>query len=239
MKTSRFSCLLVLISILFSTNYSYADDSSGQRWILVTGEGVVEAPPDLAVFRLGVQTNAKSPQLATQANNKAVEKILSVLMKKGIGERDMETANFRLSPKREYVKNKPPVVIGYQVSNTLVIQVRELERVGEYMQLAIEAGGNNFESLSFQVEDSKQYLEKARVIAVKNAQSKAKMMTDPLKVRVGPPLTISELTNQSRPMQARRMMEASADVTMSDVPVRAPNELSVSARVQVKFSLIE
>jgi uncharacterized protein YggE len=103
------------------------------------------------------------------------------------------------------------------------------------MQAAIDAGGNNFESLTYSVEDDEQYVEKARLLAVENALFKAIELTEPLDAKVGKPLTIQELSGHSRPMHDRRMMQA--DMMVESVPVQAPSELKTEVRVQVKFEL--
>ena len=59
---------------------------------------------------------------------------------------------FSLSLNDNTVK-APPLITGYQVTNSLVLRIRELDRVGEIMQAAIDAGGNNFESLTYAVDD--------------------------------------------------------------------------------------
>ena len=228
--------LIIFTSIVIPPFVSSADDGEQQRWIQVTGEGAVDAPPDLAILRLEVMTIEKSPQEATSKNNAIIARVLKDLTDNGIPEKDLETTNFKLSPQREYRKNLPPLVTGYQASNSLMIKIRDLEKVGKYMQLAIEAGGNNFESLSFTVEDSKPLIDEARVKAMKNALDKAEMMTEALNVGLGPPLVISEISQPFRPVQSRRMVAADAYME-SDVPVQIPNELSVNARVQVKFAL--
>ena len=203
---------------------------------MVTGEGIVETPPDLAVLRFGVMTTSKSAKAATRANNGSIAKIISALKEKGISSEDLETTRFSLSPQREYRKNQPPMVIGYQVSNTLLVKVRDLDRVGEYMELIVESGGNNFESLSFTVEDTHEMEEEARVLAIENALNKAEMMTGALDSKVGLPLTIQEISHSNRLVQQRRMMEA--DVMMaSEVPIQAPSELNIRVRVQVKFEI--
>ena len=203
---------------------------------MVTGEGIVETPPDLAVLRFGVMTTSKSAKAATRANNGSIAKIISALKEEGISSEDLETTRFSLSPQREYRKNQPPMVIGYQVSNTLLVKVRDLDRVGEYMELIVESGGNNFESLSFTVEDTHEMEEEARVLAIENALSKAEMMTEALDSKVGLPLTIQEISHSNRLVQQRRMMEA--DVMMaSEVPIQAPSELNIRVRVQVKFEI--
>jgi len=215
---------------------SPAKENMERRWIMVTGEGIVETPPDLAILRFGVMTTSKSAKAATQANNQSIAKIISALKEKEIRTEDLETTRFSLSPQREYRKNQPPMVVGYQASNTLAVKVRDLDRVGEYMELIVESGGNNFESLSFTVEDTNEMEEEARVLAIENALNKAEMMTDALDAKVGLPLTIQEISHSNRPMQQRRMMEA--DVMMaSEVPIQAPSELNILVRVQVKFEI--
>lgn len=213
-----------------------ANENTERRWIMVTGEGIVETPPDLAVLRFGVMTTSKSAKAATRANNGSIAKIISALKEEGISSEDLETTRFSLSPQREYRKNQPPMVIGYQVSNTLLVKVRDLDRVGEYMELIVESGGNNFESLSFTVEDTHEMEEEARVLAIENALNKAEMMTGALDSKVGLPLTIQEISHSNRLVQQRRMMEA--DVMMaSEVPIQAPSELNIRVRVQVKFEI--
>ena len=203
---------------------------------MVTGEGIIETPPDLAVLRFGVMTTSKSAKAATRANNGSIAKIISALKEEGISSEDLETTRFSLSPQREYRKNQPPMVIGYQVSNTLLVKVRDLDRVGEYMELIVESGGNNFESLSFTVEDTHEMEEEARVLAIENALNKAEMMTGALDSKVGLPLTIQEISHSNRLVQQRRMMET--DVMMaSEVPIQAPSELNIRVRVQVKFEI--
>jgi len=216
---------------------STANENKERRWIMVTGEGIVETPPDLAILRFGVMTTSKSATAATRANNVSIAKILSALKEKDIDEEDLETTRFSLSPQREYRKNQPPLVVSYQASNTLMVKVRDLDRVGEYMELIIQSGGNNFESLSFTVEDTQPMQEEARTLAVRNALVKAEMMTDALDTEVGLPLTIHEISHSNRPIQARRSMMEAATMSASDVPIQAPHELSVHIRVQVKFEI--
>ena len=88
--------LIIFTSIVIPP--SSADDGEQQRWIQVTGEGAVDAPPDLAILRLGVMTIEKSPQEATSKNNVIIARVLKDLTDNGITEKDLETTNFKLSP---------------------------------------------------------------------------------------------------------------------------------------------
>lgn len=228
---------LVFFSTFFSSVLlAHDNEHANDRWIHVTGVGESVASPDLAILRLGVISTAKSAKLATELNNASIAKIFRVLEDLGLSMNDLETDRFQLVPQREYRKGLAPLITGYQVTNSLVLRIRELDRVGEIMQAAIDAGGNNFESLTYAVDDDEQYVKKARLLAVENALHKAMELTEPLDAKVGKPLTIQEISGHPRPMHERRMMQADAMMAES-VPIQGPNELSTRVQVQVKFAL--
>ncbi|MAT77287.1 hypothetical protein CMK14_19365 [Candidatus Poribacteria bacterium] len=65
--------------------------------------------------------------------------MITSLKDKGLTDKDRETDSFNTSPQREYKNNNPPIVIGFNASNILVIKIRALESVGELMQATIES----------------------------------------------------------------------------------------------------
>jgi len=209
-----------------------------ERWVSVKGLGVAESAPDLAILRLGVISTAKTAQFATASNNRSMEKILENLEREGIEEKDIETTNFNLTPQREYRKNLPPLIVGFQVSNTLMVKIHDLDKVGEVMQAAIEAGGNNFQSLEFTISDPSEQKDEARRRAVKDAVSRAETLTEPLDAEVGQPITIQEIQYTHHPQPHRRMMMADAlHAESASVPVQAPQDLITTVEVQIKFAL--
>jgi len=210
--------------------------NSADRWVSVTGRGEVDAVPDVATLRLGVTSNAKTSTLATESNSQSVRRIFKVLSEKGVRHDDYETTRFQLTPQRQYRKGQPPLITGYQVFNVLVVRIYKLDKVGEIMQAAIDAGGNNFESLIYSVDNTDDLMEEARTRAVEDALEKAIALTEPLDAQVGPPLSIQEIRRGGQPFHSPMMME-SADALRSSVPVKGPGELSVACEVQVKFSL--
>jgi len=227
-----FSSLCV---VLFPSLGHEEDDS---RWISVKGRGVVEYAPDLAILQFGVVSVARTAQLSTDSNNRSMEKILENLHREGIEEKDVETTNFNLTPQREYRKNLPPLIVGFQVSNTLMVKIHDLEKVGEVMQAVIEAGGNNFQSLEFTISDLSEQEEEARRRAVEDAVLRAEALTEPLDAEVGQPITIQEIQYSHPPQPHRRMMMADAlHAESASVPVQAPKDLITTVEVQIKFAL--
>ena len=230
--------LIFFSSLCVALFPSLGHEEVHSRWISVKGRGVVESAPDLAILQFGVVSVAKTAQLATDSNNRSMEKILENLHREGIEEKDVETTNFNLTPQREYRKNLPPLIVGFQVSNTLRVKIHDLENVGVVMQAVIEAGGNNFLSLEFTISDPSEQEEEARRRAVEDAVLRAEALTEPLDAEVGQPITIQEIQYSHPPQPHRRMMMADAlHAESASVPVQAPKDLITTVEVQIKFAL--
>ena len=228
----------LLLTVYFWASYAcfgHEGNIEFPRWITVSGHGEISAPPDMAILRLGVLTTAKTAKLATELNNQLILQIFKALEAAEIPSDDFETSRFQLTPQREYRKGLSPLITGYQVTNSLIVRIYDLDRVGEIMQEAVDAGGNNFESLSFVVEDDQEFVEEARMQAMEDAFNKAKVLANTLDATVGEPITIQEISGHHRPGVERRMMQA--DAMMASVPVQAPSGLKTHVQVQVKFAL--
>lgn len=228
--------ITILYFYFFAHCSAHSEKEGFERWIHVTGHGEVSASPDMAILRLGVLTSAKTAKLSTELNNQAILKIFGVLEELGIAKDEYETERFQLSPERQYRKGLPPLVTGYQTNNALVVHIYDLDRVGEVMQATIDAGGNNFESLTYALEEDDEFVEEARVRAAEDAFQKAELLAGSLDAKVGPPVTIQEISGHHPPMPRSRMMHAEAMMDAS-VPVQQPSELTIRVQVQVKFAL--
>jgi uncharacterized protein YggE len=229
--------LSIFLSVLgVGSLCAHETSEAKERWVSVTGTGEVEATPDVAVLKLGVISTGKTTALATEVNNKSIRRIINVLKDKGIEDDDYETSRFQLIPQRQYRKGEPPKITGFQVSNLLIVRIYELGMVGQVMQAAIDAGGNNFESLSYMLEEEKEIVEEARVRALEDAVEKAELMCNVLDVALGKPLSIQEIRRGGHSNYSPMMME-SADALRSSVPVKGPSHLRKVCEVQVKFSI--
>lgn len=227
--------LPILLLYISAFCYGHQEKEGIERWVHVTGNGEVSASPDMAILRLGVLTTAKTANLSTELNNQAILKIFEVLEKLDIAKEEYETERFQLSPQRQYRKGLPPLITGYQTTNSLIVRIHDLDRVGEVMQATIEAGGNNFESLTYILEEDDEFVEEARVRAAEDAFQKAEILAGSLDANVGSPITIQEISGHHRPMARSRMMHAEA--MDASVPVQEPSELTIRVQVQVKFAL--
>lgn len=202
------------------------------RHITVTGEGVVAATPDMATISLGVQHMADTPEIAMMQTAQASQAVASRLKMMGIAEADMQTSNLSLHQVENYDRNNQPRIEGYRASNSLRVQVRDLDQLGPVLTAVLQDGANNFGGLSFGLSEPRPAQDQARQAAVKDALAKAALYAEAAGVELGNVVSISEAGSHDVPMPMMRMEMA----VSSDMAVEA-GELSLNQQVTVVLEL--
>ncbi|WP_242217282.1 SIMPL domain-containing protein [Shinella zoogloeoides] len=208
--------------------------------VIVTGEGTAEMAPDMALVDLGVVKDAKTAREALDANNKAMADILAAMKEAGIEARDLQTSGFAINPQYQFPQsttgeNPPPILLGFQVSNTVTLRVRDLSKLGEILDKAVTLGANHGGGIRFVNDKPDAAVSTARARAVENAIAKAKELTAAAGVGLGRVLEISETSYRAEPMPMMRAM-AKDFAAAGTVPV-ATGENSYSVVVNVTFAL--
>lgn len=202
------------------------------RHITVTGEGVVAATPDMATISLGVQQMADTPEIAMMQTAQASQAVVSRLKMMGIAEADMQTSNLSLHQVENYDRNNQPRIEGYRASNSLRVQVRDLDQLGSVLTAVLQDGANNFGGLSFGLSEPRPAQDQARQAAMKDALAKAALYAESAGVELGNVVSISEAGSHDAPMPMMRMEMAVG----SDMAVEA-GELSLNQQVTVVLEL--
>ena len=224
--------LVFLLSACSNSNLPTAENDG----ILVTGSATIQSSPDLATLRVGVQSFDKNVEKAVNDNNTKIESIILNLGNKGLTEKDMETDQFNISPQREYRNNNPPIVVGYNVSNILTVKIRNLESLGEIMQVTVGSGANTINGLSFSIEDPNPLRQKARGLAMEDALSRAEILADASGVEVGKPISIQELSYGGPVVKSENL--AGAELAMdARIPIQTPSEVGIQINLQVRFEI--
>lgn len=211
---------------------------SGRSRLEVVGEGKVTAQPDMARVHVGVVTEAVSALEALDANNRAMEKLLEVLDRAGIAERDVQTVQFSVSPR--YRRERPTDqqveqrIVGYQVTSTVRVVVRALKTLGGLLDEVVRAGSNRIDGISFDSSQGEKLLDEARRGAVNDAKRKAQLYADAAGVALGPIVLLSEELRGGVP---RPQLYAGVRVAgASEVPVAA-GELEVHASIHITYAI--
>lgn len=207
---------------------------AGAGRITVTGEGRVEAAPDIATITLGVQVRGDTAAAALAANSERLAAVLARLKAAGIADRDLQTSGLGLGPQMDYSRDgQPPRVVGYDAMNMLTVRVRDLAKLGAVLDKAVGDGANTLNGLAFGLAEPQAALDRARVAAVQDARRKAEMMAAAAGVSLGAVLEMSESTGggpQPYFRGAPMAMEAAA------VPVQG-GEVSLSVQVSITWEI--
>ena len=196
----RIACLtLVLAAFPFNV---FAQDPVPAELIpsiTVTGSGEVRAAPDTARIQVGVVTEGETAAAALEQNTAAMKKLMATLKEHGLEDRDIQTTSFKVSPRyrqeppyrkdpgiqqqiqqdssqeQKSEEQAEPRIIGYEVTNQVMITVRKLSEIGTVLDAAVQSGANNVDSIEFDVAEKESLLDEARKAAVANARHKAEI----------------------------------------------------------------
>jgi uncharacterized protein len=240
MRPTRLLAAALLVStMLVPTTLPAHEHERKEPVIIVSGEGDAALAPDLAIVSLGVTETRKTAREALDVTNGAMAAVIEALKKQGIAARDLQTSGLSIQAQYSYPQNddgtpRPPVLIGYMVSNTLTIRIRDIAKAGAVIDQAVTLGVNQGGDIRFTNDDPAKTIATARTEAVKDAIYKARTLADAAGVKLGRILEISEASNapEPRPMMSARMAKEAADA----VPVEA-GENSYSVNVNVTFAI--
>lgn len=231
----------MLLGAALMTSLPAAAQSTGAREpnprITVTGEGEVSVAPDMAIIGLTVLREADTARNALNANSAAMKEVIAALKEAGIADRDLQTSQFSIQPRySQPPRDKPqePRIIGYSVTNSVTVRLRDLGKTGEIIDKTVTLGVNRGGNISFVKDDLKDTMTEARKRAVADAMDKAKTLAEAAGVKVGRVIAISETGGRERPvMMAAAPMRMAAEAAP---PIEA-GENTYRARVNLVLEL--
>lgn len=206
-----------------------------EQGIIVTGEGRISAAPDMATITLGVRENAETAKEAMGKVTDSVSGILAKLNDLGVAETDRQTSRFYLNPVysgESYSSGKARKIDGYEAGNAVTVMVRDLSKLGDMLDGVIDIGANDFNGLSFGLQEPGPAMSGARKLAVKDAMARANELAEAASLNLGSVLRITEDSRGGAPM----MMEmAAARSSINDAI--AGGEVDVQAQVTMVFKI--
>lgn len=240
LRRPRHATSLLLCALLASPlGAQVASTPPTPPMIEVTGGGEAKVTPDRALVYVGVQTKGRTAALAGQENAKLANAILAALRAAGIAREQIGTINYSVSPNYRYFPDgRKPELTGYDASNTVRVDVRSVELVGQVIDAALGAGANTISGISFYASQMDSVRRAAMAAATIDARLSAEVMARAAGGTLGPLVSLSTQMNDGpRPyvMQAMTMRGKAAD---ESTPVVAPTEQTVNASVSGRWQFI-
>lgn len=220
---------------------SFAADSAGNTTRLVSVSGTITktASPELAIVTFGVETLDKSASKSQFDNAALANKVMDALKAAGIDIKDIETASYSVQEDFQWNETlRKSESIGYRTTNNIQVKVRDLAKVGSVIDVAVEAGANHVNGVSFALtkETEASLQTQALQEAAANAKAKAQGIAAGLGISVGAVYSASESSSYVVPYYAKNYAMDSASGASAPTPV-TPGDIEYSATVNVQFEI--
>jgi uncharacterized protein YggE len=214
------------------------------RTITVEADGEILAVPDIATFNFTVSVNEQSVEDAQEIATEKINKATSFLKDNGVVETDIKTTSYNVRPQYNYNRicneldcpPSTPEIVGYEVSQTTKVKVRQAEEAGRFLTELGNIGISNVSGLSFTIDDEDVLYEQATEKAIDNAQEKAEKLARQLGVKLGDVTSFGEDShiNPSAKFDAVRTFSMEAS---SAAPEISEGENSYRASVWVTYEI--
>jgi uncharacterized protein YggE len=232
-KTGLFALYLVSSLAAFTPALAH-DDEAPKRTISLTGIGTVKMAPDIVTISTGVESDAAVAKDALAKNTAAMTKVVAELKQSGIEAKDIQTTNFSVEPRYDSSdEDKAPKLIGYHVTNSAFITVRDIAKLGEVLDKIVSLGANSIGGISFGVANREAVENEARKLAMADAIAKATLFAEAAGAELGEVMSISEQGGFQPYFEKRAAAPMAAQ---APVPIEAGTE-SVSMQVSVTWEL--
>ena len=230
MKTTVGLTLLALLAPLAGQAQDSRAPFEPVPQIAVTGRGEIKVSPDRATIQVSVQTRAVTAAAAASENATKQQAVLSALRALGLTNDQLSTTSYNVYPEQRFDPGKEPVIIGYNVTNTIVADVRKLNQVGSVIDAALGHGANVINSLQFYASNTDAARRSAITSAIEKARADAEAAARAAGGSLGGLLEINVGAYQPRPPQPMMMAKAA----QADTPIN-PGEETLSVDVSTRW----
>lgn len=225
--------LVLLAGITFAASLDWdveAQTAESTGVIIVSGDAVVTAAPDTAYITLGVETRDSSAERASEQNAESMSNVITALKKFGLTDKEITTSGYYIYSYQEGEQRTSTV---YVVRNQVNVRTNRLDEVGTIIDLAIKAGANQVQGVSFDTENKADL----QLLALENATRQARAKADTIAKAAGVSIKeIASITEQSETYApyTEAVMFRAAGLDSAKTVIN-PGDVEVRARVIVEY----
>jgi uncharacterized protein YggE len=206
--------------------------------ITVTARGEFKVSPDRATIQIGVQTRAVTAAAAAAENANKQQSVMAALRALGLGNDQLSTINYNVYPEQRYEPNREPVIVGYNVTNTILVDVRKLSQVGPVIDAALAHGANTITSLQFYASNTEAARRTAIASAIEKARADAEVAARAARGSLGTLLSVDIGAYSPPPPRPMMMMaKGMAGAAQADTPI-SPGEETLAVDVNTRWRFI-
>jgi uncharacterized protein YggE len=205
--------------------------------ISVIGRGEIKVSPDRATIQISVQTRASTAAAAAAENANKQQSVMAALRALGLGNDQLSTVNYNVYPEQRYEQGKEPIIVAYNVTNTVLVDVRKLSQVGPVIDAALAHGANMITSLQFYASNTEAARRSAIGIAIEKARADAEAAARAARGSLGTLLGIDIGSYSPPPPRPMMMKQMAGGAPQADTPIN-PGEETLSIEVSTRWRFI-
>lgn len=161
--------------------------SSASRTIQVSASGEATTQPDLGMLRVGVEATADDPTTARSRVADNISQVRAALEEMGIDTEQVRTVDYNLWEDREprHVEKRSEET-RYRVRHVLLIEVKDIDRLGSVIDATVDAGVTNIHDVRYTLseETRRELRQDALADAMTNARGQADTLADQADLQV-------------------------------------------------------
>lgn len=231
MRAYPIALLIVIASPAFAADQPLVNPGATRLEIDASGE--VIRVPDMVQISAGVVTQSATAARALADNAQRMNATIAALKRAGVGDRDLQTSAIRLQPQYRYADNQPPAITGYQATNQVSVQLRDVSGSGKVLDALVAAGANQIDGPNLTVNKPEAALDEARTQALATARARAELYAKAAGLHVR---RIAQISESGQEMPVVRPMAMMAMAKRADTTIEA-GETKLGVTLHVTFEL--
>lgn len=232
MKKTALICLPALAFILLG--FAILALCGQQRFVRVTADAEVMAPPDRVTITAGTQYKTTHLQQDSKMLQQNIEKALNFCKTQGIKDKNIQIQNVSIMPSYYNLEGKRTQTPTYTLSQSFSVTLEDLSQYETILYGLLDNGINQVQDVRFYSSQIQEFRDQARNLAIRNAKEKAVLLAKSSGTTVGKILTITE----ERPAGFGSVSNMSQNAYINGANGAAPaGVIPVRAEVTVQFEL--
>ncbi len=179
----------------------------GETFLTVAATGRAEARPDEARLSLGVQSQGASAAEASRANREKMERVTAALTRLGVRPDDLQTRNLALQ-RIDYGPERGR----FRADNVVGVRMRSIDRVGEAVAAATDAGASLLSGPDLRVSDPEAATRSAYAEAYRAARARAEAYAGTAEMEISRVIAIYDGGDSGRTSPYEQNMSVDARV---------------------------
>ncbi len=201
--------LAILALFLFVKTASVAanigrPDNAATDTITVSGTGEASMAPDIASVTFTIEHAEDTVAAAQAKTTEQTNAAIAYLKEQGVAEKDIRTVYYNIYPRYSNETcvcsssgycppcNLDPKITGYQVSQSVEVKVRDLDKAGMLIGGLGSLGVQNLSGPNLTLDDPTAGYNAARASAIANAKMQADVLAKQLGVKLGRVVSFNE-----------------------------------------------